>query len=191
MRVTTLIGSGILLLAFGIAVPAYAQEQHDQDHPAKPEDAKPEDKPKQQTEPAKTPNDQPRPADKEAKPPKEQPKSEQPKTTAASRPQQQDDKDRAKPQQDAAHKQTAQQHGRIPDDKFRASFGREHTFHVGHPVLVEGRPRFSYGGYSFLVSEAWPSGWGYDDEVYIIEVNGVYYLLDNAHPGVQLELVIA
>jgi len=191
MKVTTLIGSGILLLAFGIAVPAYAQDQHDQDHPAKPEDAKPEDKPKQQTEPAKTPNDQPRPADKEAKPPKEQPKSEQPKTTAASRPQQQEDKDRAKPQQDAAHKQTAQQHGRIPDDKFRASFGREHTFHVGHPVLVEGRPRFSYGGYSFLVSEAWPSGWGYNDDVYIIEVNGVYYLLDNVHPGVQLELVIA
>ena len=191
MKFSTLIGSGILLLAFGIATPAYAQEQHDQDHSAKPEDAKPEDKPKQQTEPAKTPDDKPHPAEKEAKAPKDKPKPEQPKTTASSGQQQQDDKDRAKPQQDAAHKQTAQQHGRIPEDKFRASFGREHTFHVGHPVVVEGRPRFSYGGYSFFIAEAWPAGWGYDDDVYIIEVNGVYYLVDNAHPGVQLELVIA
>jgi hypothetical protein len=191
MKLRTLIGTGVLLLAFGIAAPAYAQDQHDQDHPAKPEDAKPPDKPKQQAEPAKTPDDKPRPAEKEAKPPKEQPKPEQPKTTAASRQQQQDDKDRAKGQQDAGHKQTAQQHGRIPEDKFRASFGREHTFHVGHPVVVEGRPRFSYGGYSFFIAEAWPTGWGYDDDVYIIEVNGVYYLVDNVHPGVQLELVIA
>jgi hypothetical protein len=191
MKLNTLIGSGILLLALGIAAPAYAQDQHDQDHPAKPEDAKPQDKPKQQTEPAKTPKDQAHPEEKEAKPPKDKPKPEQPKTTAASRQQQQDEKDRGKAQQDAAHKQTAQQHGRIPEDKFRANFGREHTFHVGHPVIVEGRPRFSYGGYSFFIVEAWPGGWGYDDDVYIIEVNGVYYLVDDARPGVQLELVIA
>jgi hypothetical protein len=189
MKATTLIGSAILWVAFGIATPAYTQEQHDQDHPTKPEDAKPEDRPRQQAEPAKTPNDQPGPTEREANPPKEQPKAEQPKTTQPSRQAQQDDRDRAKAQ-DAAHKQTAQQHGRIPDDKFRSSFGREHTFHVGHPVIVEGRPRFEYGGYSFFISEAWPSGWGYDDDVYIIDVNGVYYLVDNAHPGVQLALVI-
>jgi hypothetical protein len=191
MKLNTLIGSGVLLLAFGIATPAYAQDQHDQDHPAKPEDAKPQEKPKQQAEPKKTPDDKPRPAEKEAKPPKEQPKSEQPKTTAGSQQQQQDDKERAKAQHDAGHQQSAQQHGRIPEDKFRASFGREHTFHVGHPVIVSGRPRFSYGGYSFFIVEAWPGDWGYDDDVYIIEVNGVYYLVDNAHPGVQLELIIA
>lgn len=191
MKLNTLIGCAVLLLAFGVATPAYAQDQHDQDHPAKPEEAKPQEKPKQQAEPAKTPDDKPRPAEKEAKPPKEQPKAEQPKTSAASRPQQQDDKDRAKAQQDAGHKQNAQQHGRIPEDKFRTNFGREHTFHVGHPVVVSGRPRFSYGGYSFFIVEAWPGDWGYDDDVYIIEVNGVYYLVDNAHPGVQLELVIA
>jgi hypothetical protein len=175
MKLNTLVGSGILLLAFGMATPAYAQEQHDQDQPAKPEEAKPKDKPKQQTEPSKVPSDEPRPAEKETKPPKDK-----------------DDKERAQAQQDAAHKQPAsQQHGRIPEDKFRASFGREHTFHVGHPAIVEGRPRFSYGGYSFFIVEAWPGGWGYDDDVYIIEVNGVYYLVDNAHPGVQLELLMA
>jgi hypothetical protein len=190
VKLTKLIGSALLLVAFGIATPVYAQEQHDQDHATKPEEGKPEDRPKQQTEPAKTPNDQPRPTEKEANPPKEQPKAEQPKNTQPSRQAQQEDKDRAKAQQDAEHKQTAQQHGRIPDEKFRASFGREHTFHVGHPVIVEGRPRFQYGGYSFFISEPWPSGWGYDDDVYIIDVNGVYYLVDNSHPGVQLALVI-
>jgi hypothetical protein len=199
MKLSTLIGSGILLFAFGIATPAYAQEQHDQDHPTKPEDAKPADKPKEQAEPAKTPSDQPHPTDREANPPKEeQPKAEKPKTVKQSqqaeqehaKPAQNND-DRAVAQHEADHKQTEQQHGRIPDDKFKASFGREHTFHVGHPVVVGGRPRFSYGGYSFFISEAWPSGWGYSDDVYIIDVNGVYYLVDNAHPGVQLELVIA
>jgi hypothetical protein len=177
MKLKTLVGSAVLLVAFGIATPAYAQE----DHATKPEEGKPEDKPKQQTEPAKTPNDQPRPAEKEATPPKEQPKNTQPARQA-----QQDDK---KMPQDAARKQPAQ-HGRIPDDKFKSSFGREHTFHVGHPVIVGGRPRFQYGGYSFFISESWPGGWGYDDDVYIIDVNGVYYLVDNAHPGVQLALVI-
>jgi hypothetical protein len=185
MKLNTLIGSALLLMAFGIAMPAYAQETHDQDHATKPEEGKPEDRPKQQTEPAKTPNDQPRPAEKEANAPKEQPKNTQPARQA-----QQDDKNREKTQQDAARKQPAQQHGRIPDEKFKASFGREHTFHVGHPVIVGGRPRFQYGGYSFFISQSWPGGWGYDDDVYIIDVNGVYYLVNNYHPGVQVELVI-
>jgi hypothetical protein len=193
MKVTTLIGSAILLLAFGVATPAYAQEQHDQDQATKPESSKPEDKPKPQTKPAKTPNDQPHPAEKEARPPKqEQPKPEPPKTTSASRQveKQNQNTEHAKEQQDASHKQANQQHGRIPDDKYRSNFGREHTFHVGHPVIVEGRPRFQYGGYSFFISQSWPGEWGYDDDVYIIDVNGVYYLVNNRHPGVQLELVI-
>ena len=190
MKVTSLIGPAVLLLAFGVAAPAYAQDQHEQDHPTKPEETKPADRPKDQAEPAKTPSDQPRPEEKDAKPPKqEQPKPEQPKTEKATKDSSQE-RDQAKAQQDAARKEAAQQHGRIPDDKFRANFGREHTFHVGHPVVVGGRPRFEYGGYSFFISEPWPSGWGYDDDVYIIDVNGVYYLVDNAHPGVQLALVI-
>jgi hypothetical protein len=79
---------------------------------------------------------------------------------------------------------------RIPDDKYREHFGREHTFHVGHPVAEGGRYRFAYGGYNFYYTQAWPAGWGYDDDVYVIEINGVYYLMNVAHPGVQLALVI-
>jgi hypothetical protein len=169
-----LIGTGALLLLFGISAPAFAQEQHDpQDQPAKPPDAKPADKPtdKPRAEPPNTPDDRPRP-DNAAKPPKE-----------------------TEHKQDAKHAEDAKaaQHagdGRIPDDKYKAHFGREHTFHVGHPTVVEGRPRFQYGGYSFIIAQAWPTGWGYNDDVYVIAVNGVYYLVDVAHPGVQLELQV-
>jgi hypothetical protein len=79
---------------------------------------------------------------------------------------------------------------RIPEDKYRANFGREHTFHVGHPVNEGGRYRFAYGGYNFYYAQAWPAGWGYDDEVYVVEIDGVYYLEDVVHPGVQLALTI-
>jgi hypothetical protein len=180
MKLNTLIGSGMLILALGMVTPTYAQEQHDQDHPTKPEEGKPEDKPKQQAEPPKTPNDQPRSTEREAKPPEEK----------QARPEKQEAPAPARQAQQNEHKQTAQQHGRIPDDKYKANFGKEHRFHIGHPTVVEGRPRFEYGGYSFFISEAWPTGWSYDDYVYIVEINGVYYLVDDAHSGVQLALVI-
>jgi hypothetical protein len=169
MKITTLLGTAILLALFGTAAPAFAQEQHEQQEPPK-QDAKPPHEDPKQQEPPKTPNDQPHPDNKAAKPPRnEQPKTEQSRTERSS----------GKSQQ------------RIPDDKFRAHFGREHSFHIGHPVAVEGRPRFQYGGYSFFISQPWPAGWSYDDEVYIVEVDGAYYLVDLAHPGIQLALVIA
>jgi DNA mismatch repair ATPase MutL len=201
MKVTMLLGTTALTLIFGIAAPAYAQEQHEQqDQPAKPQDGRPSDKPEKQAEPAKTPNDSPHPSNAEAKPPKEEkPKPEPPKTTKTSNQVQQEETNPPKTQQNPEHKQVAQQkpvqptqrgNRRIPDDKYRSNFGREHTFHVGHPVVVSGQSRFQYEGYSFIYSEPWPSGWGYDDDVYIVDVNGVYYLVNAAHPGPQLTLVV-
>ena len=73
-------------------------------------------------------------------------------------------------------------------DRLHAHFGREHHFHVGHPEIVGGRPHFEYGGYSFIIVQPWPADWGYDDDVYVVDDGGVYYLCDVAHPGVQLEL---
>jgi hypothetical protein len=171
MKNAMFIGTGALLLFFGIPAPTFAQEQHDpQEQPAKPPDAKPTHDEKPQAAPPKTPDDRPRP-DNAAKPPK--------------------DTERKQEQQRPEDAKRAQQTGggRIPDDKFRQHFGREHTFHVG-PTMVEGRPRFQYGGYSFIIAQPWPAGWGYNDDVYVVDVNGVYYLVDLAHPGVQLELQI-
>ncbi|MGA9183673.1 MAG: hypothetical protein WBF56_03445 [Candidatus Acidiferrales bacterium] len=191
MKIKTLIGPAALLLVLGIAAPAFAQDQHDQPDPAaKAQDARPAtaDQPKQQAEPPKTPSDQPHPGTKEAVPPKkEAPRPAQPKTTKPSN----------QAQQNSGHKQDVNRssseqasRGRIPDDKFKAHFGSEHRFHVGHPTIVSGHPRFQYGGYSFVMVQPWPAGWGYDDNVYIMDVNGVYYLVDAVHPGVQLELSV-
>ena len=218
MKLSTLTGTSTLLLAFlltfGFAAPSYAQDQQEdkpkQQESGKPQDAKPEHegKPKQQAEPPKTPNEQPRPdKEKEAKPPKQQPQAEQPKTEKQSKQaekqneQQQKEQEKTQKEQQKQYgqqrgysqEQSAQQSGhggggRIPDDRFHAHFGREHHFHVGHPQIVEGRPHFEYGGYSFIIVQAWPADWGYDDDVYIVDDGGVYYLCDVAHPGVQLEL---
>jgi hypothetical protein len=81
-----------------------------------------------------------------------------------------------------------QKNGRIPEDRFRASFGREHTFRIGHPVIVEGHPRFQYGGYWFAIAQPWPGGWAYTDPVYIDYVGGGYYLFNPVHPGIQVSI---
>jgi DNA mismatch repair ATPase MutL len=195
------------LLTLGFAAPSYAQDQQEdkpkQQESGKPQDAKPEHegKPKQQAEPPKTPNEQPRPEkEREAKPPKQQPQAEQPKTEKQSKQAEKQNEQQQKEQQKQygqqrgySQEQSAQPSGhggggRIPDDRFHAHFGREHHFHVGHPQIVEGRPHFEYGGYSFIIVQAWPADWGYDDDVYIVDDGGVYYLCDVAHAGVQLEL---
>ena len=60
MKNAMLIGTGALLLLFGVSAPAFAQEQHDpQEQPAKPPEGKPTDKP--QAEQPKTPDDRARP----------------------------------------------------------------------------------------------------------------------------------
>jgi hypothetical protein len=75
---------------------------------------------------------------------------------------------------------------RIPQEKFQASFGREHHFHVQR----RDDRRFAYGGYSFEYTDAWPAEWSWDDDVFIEEDDGVYYLVDLAHPGIRLVLEI-
>jgi len=74
----------------------------------------------------------------------------------------------------------------IPDRDFHEHLGREHTFRIGHPTVVEGQPRFQYGGYWFVIAQPWPVGWSYEDAVYIDFIDGVYYVIDPVHPGVQI-----
>ena len=83
-----------------------------------------------------------------------------------------------------------QRGGHIPDDQFRAHFGRQHTFRINRPVIVEGSPRFQYAGYTFVIVEAWPAGWSYSDAVYIDFIDGIYYLCDPLYPGVKITVTI-
>jgi hypothetical protein len=78
----------------------------------------------------------------------------------------------------------------IPDDKFRAHFGRQHTFVVNRPVIVEGQPRFQYAGYWFEIVEPWPVAWAYTDSCYVDFIGGEYFLFDELHPGVRVMVFV-
>src|SRR5579862_1872060 len=103
-----------------------------------------------------------------------------------------DDKARQeeKHDQDKHDQAKTEEHRRIADDHFRAHFGREHHFAVRNVQVVEGRPRFAYGGYNFEIVEAWPVGWAYTDDCYIDYIDGSYFLFDLMHPGVRVEVVV-
>ncbi len=79
---------------------------------------------------------------------------------------------------------------RIPDDKFRTHFGREHHFRVSQPIIVENRPRFQSSGYWFEFVDVWPVDWSYSDDCYVDYIDGEYFLFDVVHPGVRLALVV-
>jgi hypothetical protein len=79
-------------------------------------------------------------------------------------------------------------YGRIPDNHFRANFGRGHAFRMGSPRLINGSYRFRYGGYLFGYGEPWPSGWNYNDNVYVDYVGGAYYMYNPRHPGIHITL---
>jgi hypothetical protein len=172
------------------SVPVVCAQEPDQD----------KEKPKQQdTEKKKQPADKDKAkpkSDDQAKPDtrneKDKPK---PETDRRAEPQRQDDRARqddksgARQQQQPAENQ-ANRNGnggrRIPEERFRVSFGNEHHFRVARG---EDR-RFAYGGYSFEYVDAWPSDWSYDDDVYIVMDGDDYYLLDANHPNIRLRIII-
>ncbi|HET8824595.1 MAG TPA: hypothetical protein VFM77_05670 [Terriglobales bacterium] len=85
-------------------------------------------------------------------------------------------------------------HGaRIPEDRFRSSFGREHHFHVDRDrVYNQRQPVVVYGGYSFQLVDAWPADWAYSDDCYIDydDVADQYYLYDAYHPGFRIAVIV-
>ena len=98
-------------------------------------------------------------------------------------------KDANRNTQDAKQSGASANRGRIPDDKFRAHFGRQHTFSV-HPTTVGEHPQFQYGGYTFNIVEVWPADWTYTDDCYVDYIDGEYFLFDLRHPGIRLALVV-
>lgn len=86
---------------------------------------------------------------------------------------------------------------RIPEDRFRAHFGRGHWFRV-HSVpiiVVDGFPRFQYGGFWFSMVDPWPEYWSrtwYEtDDVYVDYVNDGYYMYNRRHPGVAIAVNVS
>jgi hypothetical protein len=90
--------------------------------------------------------------------------------------------EKSAPQKQEQHATT----NRIPADRYKANFGQQHTFRVSQGDY--NNHRFQYGGYSFGFVGVWPGNWLYTQNVYVIEINGVYYLCNPMYPGVNLEL---
>lgn len=93
------------------------------------------------------------------------------------------------PEMKGEHARPAGKGGHIPDDKFRAHFGRGHHFNA-RTVIVQGQPQFQYGGYTFELVDVWPADWAYTDDCYIDYIDGDYFLIDVLHPEVRLALFV-
>ena len=187
MKVIGFVSTAVLSLI--LAAPVYAQEQqHDQEEEkAKPEQnekkAQPEKSSKQEEKSAQ-PEKSAKPEEKNAR----QENNAKPEEKISPR------ETNSKPEEKNAQQQHAQpaqraggnQGGRIPDDRYKANFGQQHTFRVTQGDY--NNHRFQYGGYSFGFVGAWPSNWLYTQNVYVIDIDGVYYLCNPAYPGVNVEL---
>ena len=122
----------------------------------------------------------------EAKPEKQQ---EQAKSTNHERPERtasEEKRQRSEP----ALRLSARGEGRIPDDRFRANFGEEHTFVISQPVMVGGFSRFQYGGFWFGFVNPWPADWYYTDNVYVTYIDGGYYLCNPYYPGARVSISV-
>jgi outer membrane biosynthesis protein TonB len=214
MKLVGVISTAVLSLTLGVAAPAYAQqEQHEQQEEQKAKPAQPEEK---KAQPEKSVKQEEKPAAQQEKNTKQAEKNtpQEEKSTKQEQKSAQQQEKNAKQQENNAKQEdkntkstekNAQQHpqqaqpaqqaqraggnggGRIPDDRFRANFGREHTFHVSQGDYSN--HRFQYGGYWFGFADAWPSNWLYTQDVFVVEINGVYYLCNPMYPGVNIALV--
>jgi hypothetical protein len=159
-----------------LAAPVYAQEQHDQEEQKdqKEQTAKPaQDEKKAETE-------------KSAK--QDEKGAQQEKNTKPEEKNAQENNKQEEKNAQQQHAQPAKNAGRIPADRYKANFGREHTFRVTQGDY--NNHRFQYGGYWFGFAAPWPSNWLYTQQVFVVDIGGVYYLCNPTYPGVNLELNI-
>lgn len=205
MRITRLLNITVLSTLVATSAAMYAQEEKPREaEPQRAEEPRPE--PKQQEEmkapkqeeakPAQQGEMKPEKPQQEAKPSKDQEKAQkeqQKQQEKQTKEQMKQDKNHEQPaaarnNDNAGHPQGKS--GRIPDDKFKSHFGQSHHFTVQRTTVIQGRPGFSYGGYSFQFVDAWPVGWAYTDDCYVDYIDGEYFLFDVLHPGVRIALIV-
>jgi flagellar biosynthesis GTPase FlhF len=192
MKLVGIVSTAVLSLTLGVTAPAYAQqEQRDQQEEQKAKPAQQEEKRAQQEEKK---SQQEKPAKQEEKRAQQQnrnTKQEEKSAQQNDKNGKQEEKNAQQHTQQAKPEQQAQRAGgngggRIPDNRFRADFGREHRFRVSQSDYSN--RRFEYGGYSFGFVDPWPSNWLYTQEVFVVEIDGVYYLCNPMYPGVNITL---
>jgi hypothetical protein len=166
------------------AKPAQEEKQ------AKTEKQTPEAKPAKQEEKAK-----PAQEEKQAKTEKQAPEAKQAKqenrgNAGGQQHAQRTEAEQQKQRSEPALRLSAKSDSRIPDARFRSNFGRDHTFRMGNPSMVDGYSRFQYGGYWFGFVQPWPVGWYYTDDVYVDYIDGGYYLCNPEYPGAQIAISV-
>lgn len=190
MRAFRLLNLALLSVLVASSAALYAQDEKQQEDKPRQEEPKRQDEPKRPEEPkqqdeakpASRPDEMKTPRPDEAKPSKQEQKQEEKQSR--------DEMKQGRQEQQEGHARPAGKGGHIPDDRFRAQFGRSHTFRVQRPVVVEGQPRFEYGGYSFVLIDAWPADWAYRDDCYVDYIDGEYFLFDLLHPGMRIALFV-
>jgi hypothetical protein len=194
MKLVGVVSTAVLFLALGVATPAFTQDQREQEE----QKAKPAESEKK-GQPAKVAKPKGEQQEKNTKPEKknaqternnkQEDKNAQPEKNT--RPAENNARQEQQPRTQEARPEKQEQHasgGRIPDDRYKANFGREHSFRVSEGDYRN--HRFQYGGYWFGVSDPWPSNWLYTQNVYVVEIDGVYYLCNPMYPGVNIVLSV-
>jgi hypothetical protein len=178
----TLMGTTVLslILTLAVAAPAFAQE-HEQQEQEKGKPAQEEKKAQPEKPAAKQAEKAPQKEEKNAKQEERSAQPQDKNNHPAEKTAQQQHTQPAQPQKQQQHAAA-----RIPDDRYKANFGRQHTFRVSQGDYQN--HRFQYGGYYFGFVDPWPSNWLYTQDVYVIEIDGIYYLCNPAYPGVNLVL---
>ena len=203
MKIFATLTAALLFTLMLASAPAFSQEGGDKPQ-AQDEKAKDKSAPRQEDKSAKQDDKRAKPDDKamkqdEGKRNEPRPDARQNDTDhpAAVRPQE-NNRQEQRPEEHAGRDHDRQQHPlqaqrgkRIPDDRFRSNFGREHHFHVDRTRVVNvSQPVVVYGGYSFQLVDAWPAEWSYDDDCYIDYVDDGYYLFDVRHPGIRIAVFV-
>jgi hypothetical protein len=205
MKLVGAISTAVLSLTLGVGVPAYAQqEQHDQhdqqeEQKAKPaqddKKAKPGEKNAQQDKNNAQEGKNAQQQDKNNKQEEKSAQQQDKNTKQEEKNAQQQDRNNQQEQRNAQqqHAQSTQRGGnnrggRIPDDRYKANFGQEHRFRVSQSDYRD--RRFQYGGYWFGFEGVWPSNWLYSEDVFVVEIDGVYYLCNASYPGVNIALSV-
>jgi hypothetical protein len=196
MRALRFLNLAILSVLVGSAALVYAQDEKQQEEkPARQEEVKPqpkqdEAKPKRQNE--TKPANQDKQVEKQDQKRGQEQSGDRAKPQGQERPEMQGDRNRQGQGQERSEmhgNRAAGKGGHIPDEKFRAQFGREHHFNA-RSVIVRGQPRFQYGGYTFEVIDAWPAQWVDTDDCYIEYIDGNYYLIDLLHPDIRIAVFV-
>jgi hypothetical protein len=194
MKLIGIISTAFLSLTLGATAPAFAQqEQHDQQEEQK---AKPAEKKAQSEKPVKQDERNAQQQDKnhqqEQKGAQQQNRNNQQEQKNAQQQERNNQQEQKNAQQQSGKQEQhagGNRGGRIPDDRFRANFGQEHRFRISQADYSRDR-RFQYGGYSFGFVDPWPTNWLYTEDVFVVEIDGVYYLCNASYPGVNITLSI-